>query len=301
MKYLILQIFCIYGMLSLGACKSDASHATEVQESNIEAVSLQLLWETDTLFSTCESVLYDSDAEVLYVSNINEGPWVKDDNGFISTMDKSGKILTNKWVEGLSAPKGMGIVNGMLYVTDIDQLVEIDIATQSITQRYTIDGDPALNDITTGPDGTVYFSGSSSNTIYALSDGVIDTLIATDFGRLNGLYHDDEGIYYATSGSSQFGIYERHSGEARVIAEGIGQGDGIVRLSDGSFIISSWQGQIFHVDAESAKMTELLDTREAGLNAADIELMGDDLLLVPTFFGNKVMCYRIKGTKTQNK
>ena len=48
--------------------------------------------------------------DFIYVSNVNGNPTEKDGNGYISKLYKSGKVCTNKFIEGLNAPKGMAAV-----------------------------------------------------------------------------------------------------------------------------------------------------------------------------------------------
>ena len=265
--------------------------------ANTSNPELEFVWETDTLLTTCESALFDSKSGIIYVSNINNNPWNLDSNGFISTIDTTGKILELKWIEGgLSGPKGMGIYNGKLYVNDIDRLVEIDIASQKINNSYHVNGNPNLNDITVSDKGIVYSSGSSSNTIYRLQDGKFDTLyISEDFNRLNGLLSQKEGIYYISSGASNFGLYNLNTSSTKVLAEGFGNGDGIIRLENSDFIVSDWKGQIFYINHLNWKSKKLLDPRSEGVFSADIGYITEHkMLLVPTFFGNKVVCYRVK-------
>ena len=66
----------------------------------------------------------DAATGTIYVANIEGDPVGKDGKGSISIIGKDGTITNQNWVTGLNAPKGMGITNGMLYVTDIDELVE---------------------------------------------------------------------------------------------------------------------------------------------------------------------------------
>src|SRR5215470_2720317 len=79
------------------------------------------LWETDTVLKVPESVLYDGENKVLYVSNIDgKEPWGKDGKGSIAKIGLDGKIVAVDWVTGLDAPKGLGIYKGKLYAADID-------------------------------------------------------------------------------------------------------------------------------------------------------------------------------------
>src|SRR5690606_34663695 len=96
-----------------------------VSESNVEETVpvAELLWETGTDLTTCESVLYDRESGNIYVANIEGGAAEKDGKGSISIISNDGEITQRDWVTGLNAPKGMGISEGKLYVTDIDEVV----------------------------------------------------------------------------------------------------------------------------------------------------------------------------------
>ena len=73
-------------------------------------------WETDTILKVPESVLYDAANKILYVSNIDgTDPWGKDGKGSIGKVGLDGKIIKVDWVNGLNAPKGMGLYKGKLY------------------------------------------------------------------------------------------------------------------------------------------------------------------------------------------
>ena len=100
------------------------------------AQGLEKVWETTTELKTPESVLYDEERDIIYVSNINGSPAELDGNGFISILDSNGKIKNLKWVTGLNAPKGMAIYKTKLFVSDIKQLVEIDIKSGKILKKY---------------------------------------------------------------------------------------------------------------------------------------------------------------------
>ena len=66
--------------------------------------SLTRLWETDTLLKIPESVLFDAENKILYVSNIDgTDPWAKDGKGSIGKVGLDGKIIATEWVTGLNA------------------------------------------------------------------------------------------------------------------------------------------------------------------------------------------------------
>src|SRR5687768_14246347 len=133
MKHFIAIIFML-AIVTL-ACQSPKKESDEAAAADSTTVTppppvtLTLKWETETKLTTCESVIYDKERDVLYVSNIDGNPEAKDGNGFISKVSLDGKVTEEKWVKGIDAPKGLGLANGKLYVTDIDRVHEIDPAS----------------------------------------------------------------------------------------------------------------------------------------------------------------------------
>jgi len=291
------KIFILVLSVALFSCNpSTKKSQTEEEIAEPTAkVSLELAWESDTLVRTPESVLIHED--MLFVSNINQGPWEKDGNGFISKMDKSGNIVELKWLEGLSAPKGMGISGNSFFVADIDELVQASLETGEITNRYPVEGEPQLNDVTISKDGIVYVSGSGSQKIYKLENGSLNPIFEGEEGeRFNGLLWEEDRMLLITSGSSLFKEIPWESMEARVISENMGHGDAICPVGDGSYITTSWAGAVFHVSADEV-VTKLLDTESLEENAADADFcIEEQILYLPTFFKNRVKAYKLVKT-----
>lgn len=283
----------LMALTALMACQSSTSKKSASSGENEPEYRLELIWESDTLLRTPESVLIDRQRDILYVSNVNMNPWEKDGNGFISKMDKSGNILDLKWIEGLHGPKGMGISGNSLFIADINTLVEADIESGKILNVIELEGKPDLNDITVADDGTVFVSGSGSNTIYKLAEGKLTGIHTGEEGeRFNGLYWEKDRMLFITSASSLFRELNHTTGEVKLIAENMGHGDAIAPVGDGGYITTSWAGTAFYVSGEG-NVTILLDTEAEGENAADADFCTDDMILyLPTFFKNQVKAYR---------
>jgi hypothetical protein len=287
----LLPLFFILLMLSCNPA-ANRQKATSVDEK--VNYRLELIWESDTLLRTPESVLFDRERDILYVSNVNMNPWEKDENGFISKMDRSGNIINLKWIEGLHGPKGMGISGNSLFIADIDELVEANIQSGEIVNRIELTGQPQLNDITVSTNGTVYVSGSGSNTIYRLDDDVLTGIFTGDEGeRFNGLYWEEDRMLFITSASSLFREWIFETDEVNFIADGMGHGDGIAPVGDGGYITTSWSGIVFYI-ATDGEVTTLLNTVDEGENAADIDFCTEEqILYLPTFFKNQVKAFRL--------
>jgi hypothetical protein len=79
------------------------------------------------------------------------------------------------------------------------------------------------------------------------------------------------------------------------IAEGMDEStDGIEQTKDKNFIVSCWNGAVYHVTADG-KVQQLLDTRPQKISSADIGFDPvKNIVYVPTFFGNKVVAYQFR-------
>lgn len=261
-----------------------------------KAPRLEKQWETPPELTTAESVLYDNARKVLYVSCIGQMPVTKKDgDGFIAKVSLEGKIVQRQWITGLHAPKGMGLEGNKLYVTDIDEVVIIDVLTGQVTARTPVPGATMLNDLDARKDGRVYFTDSEQNKAYTWVKGQVKELFTNDveLKRMNGVHLLDEQALFAGSQSGNVALYSPADGSIRVVAKDIARGDGIERYKRGYFV-SSWLGEVYFLDKNWQK-TKLLDTKEAKVNAADIEVIAKKkLLLVPTFGANSVVAYRIR-------
>ncbi len=276
------------------SCNSTSKKKVDTATSEAPNYKLELLWESDTTMRTPESVLIDRKRDILYVACVNENPWENDGNGFISKMDKSGKVIDLKWIEGLNGPKGMGISGNSLFIADINTLVEANIETGQIINKIEIEGQPDINDITVADDGTVYVSGSGSVTIYKLEDGSLNSIFEGEEGeRFNGLFWEKDRMLLLTSNSSIFYAIPWATMQAKVIATNMGHGDGIAPVGDGGYICTNWKGAINYVSSKGIA-TELINTETIGENNADADFsIEEQILYVPTFFKNQIKAYKL--------
>ncbi len=282
MKNLLLILVAVFAFMACQPAK---------QEEAVFSPKLTLKWESDTVLTTCESVIYDSANDVLYVANINGQPTDKDGNGFIAKLGLDGKIVQAQWVSGMDAPKGMGIYNGKLFVSDINRIHEIDIATGAIANTYVVDSAQFLNDITIDANGKVYVSDSNVGNILVLENGVVSEYLSGVAG-VNGLLSEGTNLQMVSFATGVFNTIDANK-QVTLKTDSIDAGDGIEALAEGGYLVSSWTGKVTYVSPEW-KNSLLLDTSAESINAADIEYIAEKrLLLVPTFFKNKVVAYEV--------
>lgn len=261
--------------------------------SSAPPVELQEVWATDYTLSTPESALFDPDRDIIYVSNINQKSTArKDGDGFISKINPEGKVEVLYWVTGLNDPRGMALHNNVLYVADLNEIVAISTQTGSVLGRYEADRASYLNDVAADEDGNVYVTDSEEWRIYLLRNGRVSTWMKnTDRKRPNGLYLDGNRMLVTLGDEVRFLNPETQSWSSWT--RGIKSPDGVAK-TDGGFLVSSWDGEIYFVNAEGRNW-RILNTAGKGINAADIsytEKLG--LLLVPTFNDNRVVAYKLK-------
>ncbi|MGA0557456.1 SMP-30/gluconolactonase/LRE family protein [Larkinella sp. VNQ87] len=265
-------------------------------ESPKKEKKLVKVWETDSTLSVPESVLYDTKGNVLYVANIVGKSDSLDGDGFISKVSLDGKIENLKWTTGLNAPKGMGIHKNRLYVTDVYRLVAINLSNGQAEQTWdAVDKKAFLNDVTVDKDGTVYASDSRNSKIYRLKDSKWEVWIdGGDLNNPNGLLA--VGTKKMMVGSTKIGALQSLDVETKQltkIADGMANTDGIVAVGK-DYIVSDWSGRLFYITADGQKQL-LIDTRTEKVNSADIDYVpSKKLVVVPTFFKNKLVAYRLE-------
>jgi hypothetical protein len=176
-------------------------------------------------------------------------------------------------------------------VSDINRVHEIDIASGTIANTYTADSAQFLNDIAIDANGKVYISDSNLGNIWTLENGALAVWLDGVAG-VNGLLAEGTDVQMVSFGT---GIFNTIDAAKQIIfrTDSIENGDGIVALAEGGYLVSSWNGMVHYVSPEW-KNSVLLDTRSENVSAADIEYIADKkLLLVPTFFKNKVVAYEV--------
>ena len=130
-----------------------------------------------------QSFLADPSGEQYFISNANGDPDVKDNNGFITKLDNTGKVIQLQFIQGgsggtiLHAPKGMAIADHILYVTDLDMLRGFDKTTGQLLvtvtfEKYRRNGaNVALSDVAYDGQNWLYVSDTEANTIYRVNLG----------------------------------------------------------------------------------------------------------------------------------
>ena len=255
-------------------------------------------------FSQPESVLYEPESGLAYVSNIDCEPgenWTDDGKGYISVIGAGRQVEASPLVESavdavINAPKGMCLLDGHLYFADNGRVMRCTLSGDSL--EVVAEGFDGANDLVT--DGReVWVSDGGAGKIHALLPDGGKREIQSPPG-INGLTFFGERMFGVSW--TEHDIYELDpSGENAPAAFGLARHfkalDGIEALDDGTFIVSDMVGnKVFTVGPDRSSVGKLLDIH----GPADIGLDRKNMILyVPLTDRSEVGVYRVM--KSQEK
>ena len=270
---------------------------------NVRAQKAEKIWEVNGLEAP-ESVVFDKENQVYYVSNVAGQPAEKNRLGYISIVTIDGNIKTKKWITGLNAPKGLGLYNNHLYIADIDVVVIVDISKGEILDRLKAEKATFLNDIEIDANGTVYVTDTfGGNAIYSIKDKKIELWLKDEkLDYPNGLKIVDNKLYVASWGvvtnpktfetevPGKLMSVDLSTKQIKDITGPKGNYDGLITY-DSQFLISDWiAGGVYAID-QKGEVSEVLDSNPG---AADIFLQREEkLLLVPQMLDGKMTAYQL--------
>lgn len=299
----------------LAACsKQEAASADSANQAGAPVAATAAKVGETAEMKTPESVRYDPDLDVFYVSNINGSPSQRDGNGFIAIIRAdSVNAPIRMLVEGgkngakLDAPKGMAISGDTLWVADIDHVrgfnrrtgapvADIDLSSQKAT---------FLNDVATSPDGAVWITDTGisfdatgavthpgTDQIFKLSGRKATALKADSLNSPNGIAWDAANGRFIIGpfGSANILAWKEGEKTPTKVATGPGQYDGVEVLADGRILVSSWTDSSVHV-VQGGTVTKLIPNVNAPADIGVDSKRG--IVAIPRFNDGKVEFYKI--------
>lgn len=254
------------------------------------APRLELAWRLGGLANP-ESVALSADGRFLYVTNVDGEGEAKDGNGFIALVSTDGRLLNREFARGLDGPKGIALFRDVLYVADIDQLVIVDAASGAIRGRLPAPGAKFLNDLAIAPGGGVLIADSATQRIYVSRDDRIEVWLDHDLLRsVNGLLPEPERLIVTTMEGRLLAV-DYLTRIVTVLAEGLGDADGVAALDGGRYFVSEWPG-LMHVVSPDGTHKTILDSRKEKRFLNDFLLVGDTLYQ-PHWEPGDISAYRV--------
>jgi hypothetical protein len=232
-------------------------------------------------FASPESVVIAGDQ--VFVSNlgIKLEPSAKDGDGFISRLDRDGNIKQLKWAEALNGPKGMIVVDGILYVADIDRVLGYRLrdAKQVFKLDMSATGSVFLNAFARYDNRRLLLSATDIGKVFIVdlsSRSYSELSFDTPPQGPNGMKYAGGRLMLAEWGtqslpngnvkayrlqSSPGGL--RATLEQTWAVQPAGYFDGMVDLGANRWLISNW------VRFEAAGLLQVLDTRTGSVSVAN--------------------------------
>ena len=283
-------------------------------QKQVELAKINKLWETSNDLKNPESVAYSPKLNVLFVSNVNGKPTEKDQNGFISKVSPAnGSIIELNWVTGLNAPKGIALSNNnnRLFVSDLTDLVEIDINTGKIIKRFNAPGSTFLNDVVSDKQGNIYVPDTITNTIYKLDGNNITSTLqpwlqSTQLNGPNGLHVDESKNKLIVASLGKFtkpgaGIAVVDLKNKTITPLGkegttspFGGLDGIESDPTGEhyYVTDNPAGKLYLVNADGTGYGTLIDLHTQG--TADLKFIpSQSTIIIPLMQDNKLVAYKL--------
>ncbi|NLR79071.1 hypothetical protein [Chitinophaga eiseniae] len=247
-----------------------------------------------------------------FVSDIGPklDPVAKDGDGFISYIDSKGKLSLKYFDDVLNAPKGLEVINNVLYVADIDHIKGYDISTRKKIFDLNLEGKAALlNDLSRVDDSTLVITDSFKDQVLLVNVRTSDfTILKGNIVTANGVLYDahSDNIYVCSMGANLDGtgkIFAKKLHDDNATFEPVegtptGLFDGIVQLDDHRLLVSDWitikdpvKGNFYVYDTNSKNYTKIEGMR----SPADIALDAKHhTLLVPQLLDNKLVIVPLK-------
>lgn len=300
-NFTLLSFVAVYSILN--GCAS----TTTINGIKDPEPSLKSLWTlSDPSIQNPESAYYDTDSNTLFISNVAGEGTGKDKNGWISKVDATnGKIIVGKWVTGFNAPKGMRVHQGILWVSDIDQLVSINIKSGKISKRIKIPGAKFLNDVAIGPEGEVYVSDMMTGLIHAVKNGKTSTFVKDPEGELpNGLLVKNNALLvtswgigmnpdFSTVKAGNLSSFDLKTKRKTLVSnKSFGNLDGLEADGNGGYLVTDWYaGKLYSVDSRGE--VRLIFSDKQG--TADIGYIpATKTLIVPQMVQSQVQAYTVQ-------
>jgi sugar lactone lactonase YvrE len=229
---------------------------------------------TVTGFQGPESVRYDPDQDVFFVSNQTGPGSERDRNGYIVRMSAADPTKAELFATGgrdgvvLDSPKGLALHGDTLWTADIDKLRGFDRRTG--TPLATIDFAPfgavQLNDVAIGPDGAIHVTDTGiimsrkgvihtgPDRIFVVAPGPVIRTMAEglQLKQPNGITWDAVGKRWVVVS------FDPYDGQVLAILPGGGNStslhkaahgnfDGVEVLPDGAILFASWADSSIHL------------------------------------------------------
>jgi sugar lactone lactonase YvrE len=192
-----------------------------------------------------------------------------------------------------------------LYVSDVDQLVEIDVTKGQVTNSWKAEGSKFLNDTAVDSSGRVYVSDMLADSIYVLENGALSVFLqGAGLLHPNGLRVEGDKLLVAAWGADiQPDFSTKTPGHLLSVdlktkaISNVGSGrpvgnlDGLEPDGAGNWIVTDWVNGTLYRLHPGGKADQLMDLNKG---SADLEFVENSkLAIIPMMIDGKVTAYKV--------
>ena len=245
--------------LLAGCAGGPATEGTQAQDAADESfmagepLNLSSNARTYGGFRFAESMAYDEARDLYVAVNAGIAQDVIPNDGYISLINPDGSAHTLKWIgvdrNGLTLnhPLGSDIINGLLYVADINVVRWFDMESGEPRGSVTVEDAQRFNDIEVAEDGTIWASQTGTEEsgtwrLYRIGpDGDSSVVVeGAPLARPNGVAFDPDGnVVVVNINDNAVLTFAPDGGLVRTEHAVDGGNDGLVILDDGTKYVSS--------------------------------------------------------------
>jgi hypothetical protein len=202
----------------------------------------------------------------------------------------------------LNAPKGIAHDKTSLYITDIDRVVVVDIATGEKTDEIPFsDKTVFLNDVAMLDENTLLVTATNQHDMYAVTikSKEVFNLSKKDMEGANGICIGEGKVYvcgFANRQNKKGHIYEYNleTNSVGIVVDQVGHLDGI-KLHEGKLIVTDWggdfnHGKIWMVDPADKRATVISDHEDLK-SPSDFDIY-NNLLVVPCIDEGQLLLFK---------
>ncbi len=189
-------------------------------------------------FVSPESVCYDTINKRYIISFAGSGTL---------GMQKDSLENLQVFASGLQQPKGMAIVDSVLFVADVNNVKAYSLYSREKIAQCNIADAQFLNDIAADDNGILYVSDTYANTIFRIntSTAASESFVTTPHASPNGLYWDSKAqrlyvVYFNTTAKPIQALNVQTKEFTDAYPTRYKQLDGITKGYDNNYYVSSW-------------------------------------------------------------
>ena len=252
-----------------------------------------------------------------YLSNSgnNFGLATKDGDGYISRIksDGSQEEVTLKYITGLNNPRGIYVIQGVIYICDVDCLVGIDLKTRAkvFELSFARENVTQLTSITSVDDKIVYVSATDIHTIFEVNVSTKKYSKWTETTAPAGMLITNNRMYVCSMGTynlpnGRLGVIDMKTKKYTHVTDDEGRFWGVA-LNGKRLYYSDWmlasdmsykkRGIIKYVDLDTQSTGQVKFTSKIGGPADFIYDARNDIFLIPALLEGVVFgCIGFKNS-----